>query len=165
MTTLFTVGHSTAALYDLVALMQEHRVEMLVDVRSKPTSRTQHFDYAPLEAAIDSTGITYLSMGHKLGGIPRDPSASARWQSGRLDPVVIAHLRSTEEWFDGLSELAKMIRRGQSLCLMCAEADPDQCHRKAIALDLADLIPDLEITHLAVGKAAKQELGLQEVIP
>jgi Protein of unknown function, DUF488 len=38
--TIFTIGHSTRTLAQLIALLREARIELLVDVRSVPRSRT-----------------------------------------------------------------------------------------------------------------------------
>jgi len=161
---LYTVGHSVATLDDLVALLVRAGVELVADVRSKPRSRLPHFDQIPLEEALAGADIAYRFVGYKLGGMPRDPQIQARWRQGHLDPLIVAHLRATDEWQDGLSELARLIERGRAVCLLCSEGDPNECHRKAVALDLVELIPGLELAHLAVGKTPAQDVGVQEVL-
>jgi len=161
---LCTVGHSVASLDDLVALLAGAGVELVADVRSRPRSRLPHFDQIPLEEALASADIAYRFVGDKLGGMPRDPQVQARWRQGHLDPLIVAHLRATDEWQDGLSELARLIQRGRVICLLCSEGDPNECHRKAVALDLVELIPGLELAHLAVGKTPAQDVGVQEVL-
>jgi uncharacterized protein (DUF488 family) len=161
---VYTVGHSTATLEDLLAVLQEHAVEILVDVRSKPRSRLAHFDLAALQASVEEAGVRYRFVGDRLGGIPRDPRISARWRQGKLDPIIIDHLRKSEEWRDGIDELAALVRRGSVVCIMCSEADPDECHRKAVALDTAAVVDAAQITHLAVNHQAPGEVGVQEVL-
>ena len=162
---LYTAGHSTAELAEFAGLMKEHDIELVVDVRSKPRSRLAHFDQVPLEEALDAAGVRYRFLGDRLGGVPQDPEVRARWRQGHLDPVIVAHLRSTDEWRDGLDELTKLITRmTSSACIMCSEADPNECHRSAVALDAAELLPGLEVAHLAVRKTAPSEVGVQEVL-
>jgi uncharacterized protein (DUF488 family) len=140
-------------------------VAVLADVRSKPRSRMQHFDYAPLEAALEHAGIRYRFLGDKLGGMPRDPEIAERWRQGKLDDVIVAHLRKSDEWHDGLIELARLVRAdGEGVCIMCSEANPDECHRKAIALDMTEIFPGISIEHLSIHKTAPSDVGVQEVL-
>ncbi len=162
---LYTAGHSTASLDDFVALMKEHEIDIVVDVRSKPRSRLAHFDQIPLQTALEDTGIAYRFLGDRLGGVPQDPQVRARWQQGRLDPVIVAHLRGTDEWHDGIAELTRLIAGGvgRTVCILCSEADADECHRKAVALDAAEVTDGLRVRHLALNGTARQEIGIQEV--
>ncbi|HLB22914.1 MAG TPA: DUF488 domain-containing protein [Dehalococcoidia bacterium] len=164
---LYTIGHSTAELPALIDTLRDNGVDVLVDVRSKPRSRMQHFDFGPLQAAVEQTGIRYRFLGDRLGGMPRDPEIAERWRQGKLDPVIVAHLRATDEWADGLDELARLVRADAgeaAVCIMCSEANPDECHRKAVALDMTEVIPGLEIEHLSIHKSAPSEVGVQEVL-
>ena len=163
---LYTAGHSTASLEDFVALMKEHAIDVVVDVRSKPRSRLAHFDQIPLQAAIEEADIGYRFLGDRLGGMPQDPEVRARWQQGRLDPVIVAHLRGTDEWHDGIAELTRLIigGGGRAVCIVCSEGDANECHRKAVALDAAEATEGLKIRHLAVNRAAPLEVGVQEVL-
>ena len=136
---LFTIGHSTATLQQLVDVLRDHDVDVLVDVRSKPRSRLAHFDQVPLRTAVEDAGIRYRFLGDRLGGVPQDPEMQRRWRQGHLDPVIVAHLRSTDEWTDGIGELARLVTAGggSNVCIICSEGDPNECHRKAVALDAA----------------------------
>lgn len=164
---LFTVGHSTATLDAFTQALQQAGIELLVDVRSKPRSRLAHFDQHPLQTAVEETGIRYRFLGDRLGGMPQDPAILSRWRQGRLDPVIITHLRESDAWQDGLSELVRLIRSGggTAVCIMCSERDPNECHRKAIALDACELIEGLELEHLSVdSQDPLGEIGVQEVL-
>ena len=163
---LYTAGHSTSELPDFVNLMTSHAIEVVVDVRSKPRSRLPHFDQVPLEAALEAAGVRYRFLGDRLGGMPQDWAMRDRWRQGHLDPIIVAHLRTTDEWQDGIAELSRLITRGggTSVCIICSEFNPDECHRKAVALDASQAAPDLEIVHLAVSKQVPKEVGVQEVM-
>ena len=163
---LFTLGHSTAELADLINVLRKNDVHLVADVRSKPRSRLPHFDQYPLQTAIEEAGIRYRFLGDRLGGVPSDPRVAARWRQGHLDPVIIAHLRSTEEWSDGLGELARLMQSGGGtrVCVLCSEGDPNECHRKAVALDAAELVPGTEVVHLSISKTPPREVGVQEVL-
>jgi uncharacterized protein (DUF488 family) len=162
---LYTAGHSNAELADFISLMREHDIELVVDVRSKPRSRLAHFDLAPLQDALEEAGIQYEHYGDRLGGVPHDPDVRARWRQGHLDPVIIAALRASDEWLDGLQQLASRLSRLDGpACIMCSEADPNECHRSAVALDVAELLPGFQLEHLSIRKTAPREVGVQEVL-
>ncbi len=165
--TLLTIGHSTSTLGAFLRELHGADVEVLVDVRSKPRSRLSHFDSLALESAVLDEGIRYRSLGHYLGGMPQDPEVRKRWQPGRLDESVVAYLRQTEAWLEGLVELTSLLLRGggRRVCIMCSEADPNECHRKAVALDAAALVGELDVRHLVTDGVAINGLGLQEILP
>jgi uncharacterized protein (DUF488 family) len=163
---LYTLGHSTGAIEGLLECLRENEISVLVDVRSKPRSRLFQFDQYPLQTAVESEGMRYRFLGDRLGGVPRDPAIAARWKQGKLDDIIVAHLRSTDAWNDGLAELTKLMTAagGTTVCIMCSEGDANECHRKAVALDVAALLPDVEIRHLSISKSAASEIGVQEVL-
>jgi uncharacterized protein (DUF488 family) len=163
---LYTVGHSVVELQTLIDALTSNNIELVVDVRSKPRSRLPQFDQNPLQTAIEQAGMRYRFLGDRLGGVPRDPEIARRWKQGHLDPIIVAHLRSTDEWTDGIAEVVRLMRSGggTAVCLLCSEGDPNECHRKAVALDVAEAAGDIEIMHLSAGKTAPTEVGVQEVL-
>jgi hypothetical protein len=107
--------------------------------------------------------MSYRFAGDRLGGVPRDPRVQARWKQGRLDPVIVAHLRSTDEWSDGIAEVSRLVRAGRRVCVVCSEADPAECHRSAVALDAAEAA-GVTVMHLRAAGTARTEVGVQEVM-
>jgi uncharacterized protein (DUF488 family) len=60
--TIFTVGHSTRTVAELVALLKQVDVELLVDVRSIPRSRmVPQFNFDTLPNSLAQEGV--LSVG------------------------------------------------------------------------------------------------------
>ena len=163
---LYTIGHSIVELPAFIDVLASHGIELVADVRSKPRSRIAHFDQNPLQTAVEQAGMRYRFLGDRLGGMPRDPAIAQRWKQGKLDDVIVGHLRSTDEWTDGLEEVVRLMRAGggTAVCLLCSEADPNECHRKAVALDVAELLAGTDIVHLAVARTAPREVGVQEVM-
>lgn len=121
---IFTIGHSATQLSTLVEMLQQFRIGLLVDVRSKPQSfRHPHFDRIELERALPAAGIRYLFLGEELGGRPDDPGAYSS------DGVVNYRRRRKSYAFQhGLERVEKELEHCD-LALMCAEEDPLQCHR------------------------------------
>ena len=68
MATLYTVGHSTRSLDELVSALKAHSIETLVDIRAFPMSRRlPYFNRESLERSLPEQGIRYLWM-KALGG-------------------------------------------------------------------------------------------------
>ena len=95
---IFTVGHSTRSLDELVALLREHDVEVLADVRTAPGSRRlPHFSRPALAALLPTRGLAYVHL-PELGGFrrPRPDSPNDGWQNRSFRGY--ADYMSTSEW-------------------------------------------------------------------
>src|SRR4051812_47534307 len=65
---IYTIGHSTRTIEEFVALLTEHGIELLVDVRRFPGSRRHpQFGSAALAASLAGEGIAYAHA-EALGG-------------------------------------------------------------------------------------------------
>jgi uncharacterized protein (DUF488 family) len=121
---LLTIGHSNLELEAFLALLAQHRVQTLADVRSRPASfRFPQFNREPLEAGLSSAGIRYEFLGETLGGRPADPRVYR--EDGLVD---YAARRRAPDFIEGL-ERALALSGASVAALMCAEEDPLQCHR------------------------------------
>ncbi len=68
MATVYTIGHSTRTLDELVAALKAYGIRTLVDIRSFPMSRRMpHFNRESLEVELPKHGIAYVWM-KELGG-------------------------------------------------------------------------------------------------
>ena len=120
---VLTVGHSNHALEAFVALLLQHSVTALADVRSAPYSRfNPQFNRKALDASLQAVGIRYVFMGRALGGRPDDPSC---YEDGR---VRYDRLAATPLFREGLERIVDGAER-QRIALMCAEKEPLDCHR------------------------------------
>ncbi len=127
-----TVGHSTRSLAELVALLQEHGVALLVDVRRYPGSRRHpQFGREVLARALAEAGLGYRhepDLGGRRQGRPGSPHVA--WRSAGFR--AYADHMETEAFQQALARLLELAPR-QPLVLMCAEAVPWRCHRQLIA--------------------------------
>src|SRR5712675_1981058 len=65
---LYTIGHSTHPIERFLGLLSEHRIAIVVDVRSFPSSkRWPQFNQAEFSGALGRAGIEYQWM-QELGG-------------------------------------------------------------------------------------------------
>ena len=153
---LYTVGHSTRSLEELVELLRRAGVEQLVDVRTAPGSRRNpQFGRGPLSAALEAAGIAYRHE-PALGGFrrPRPDSPNGGWEHPAFRGY--ADHMSSPEFARALAALEGEARR-RVTAVMCAEAQWWRCHRRLIADAL--LVRGWEVRHLGVrAEPVKHEL-------
>lgn len=133
-TTVYTIGHSNHREAQFLALLRQHAIELLVDVRSAPYSRfAPHFNRDNLRLLLREAGIQYAFAGEKLGGRPNDPTCylhgvipepGANYRK-EVDYVAVEQRSWYQEGIERLLELATR----QRVVVMCSEENPDDCHR------------------------------------
>jgi uncharacterized protein (DUF488 family) len=129
---LFTVGHSTRPIDELLALLAAHRVRRLIDVRTVPRSaRHPQFDQLRLRASVEGAGLAYEHL-PGLGGLrkPRKHSRNTAWRNDGFRGF--ADYMETEAFARELDGLIERARR-EPVAILCAEAAPWRCHRSLIA--------------------------------
>ncbi|GAA3666564.1 DUF488 domain-containing protein [Arthrobacter ginkgonis] len=130
-TTIYTVGHSTLALEDFVALLKAHGIRNLVDVRTVPTSRhNPQFNQDNLAGGLREAGLTYRHVA-ALGGLrhSRKDSENTAWRNTSFRGY--ADYMQTPEFAEAVEDLAERAHTND-LAIMCAEAVPWRCHRSLI---------------------------------
>ncbi len=88
MPTLYTIGHSTRTLDELVVALKAHGVGTLVDIRAFPMSRRMpHFNRESLDVELSARGIRYVWMkelgGHRKKIMQESPNTGLRNDSFR----------------------------------------------------------------------------------
>jgi uncharacterized protein (DUF488 family) len=129
---MWTVGHSTRSLDELLALLRAHRIERLVDVRKMPRSRRHpQFNIDTLGERLKLAGITYLHM-PGLGGLRRGraDSVNTAWRNPSFR--AYADYMQTDEFATNLDALVRHAA-GARATIMCAEAVWWRCHRSLVA--------------------------------
>jgi uncharacterized protein (DUF488 family) len=125
-------------------------VEVLVDVRSTPWSRRfPQFGKDRLAKVLAEAGIGYLHEGAALGGKPQS--------GGSYDDLA-----ARPDFADALSRLTARAG-GSTVCLMCAEKEPLDCHRTVlVSRRLAER--GVAIEHLLADGGIRQHTELEEAI-
>jgi len=167
---LRTVGHGNRSAEEFIDLLKEAGVSYVVDIRSIPHSvRFPHFGSQALRSTLRRAGIDYIYLGDLLGGKPlrHEQAGDTEWKQGHLDVRLVASLRRTPRWREGIQKLAALVTgradSGEVGCLLCSESDPTKCHRSLVALELASELPGLEVSHLISHKRhPREEVGVQE---
>ncbi|MFH1137168.1 MAG: DUF488 domain-containing protein [Pseudomonadota bacterium] len=124
---ILSIGHSNHSPEFFLDLLHANRVEVLVDVRSRPYSRlAPWFSKADLAKNCSGQGIEYLFLGRELGGLRSEPELLDG--SGRVDYHKVRNLPSFQK---GLGILVNAAGQ-KNTAVMCAEEDPRRCHRTAL---------------------------------
>jgi uncharacterized protein (DUF488 family) len=145
---VYTVGHSTRTLVELVALLDGAGVHELIDVRSLPRSRRHpHFDGDALAHVLPAHGIHYAHE-RALGGFrrPRADSPNRGWENEAFQGYA-DHMASEE--FRSALDRVQVRARARIACLMCAEAQWWRCHRRLLADALH--VKGWRVLHLGLG--------------
>lgn len=162
--TIFTVGHSTRTVAELVTLLRQVEVDLLVDVRSIPRSRAMpqfNLDRLPDSLAVEGIGYQHLPL---LGGRRHHPNGASPSTNTFWRVVAFrnyADYAETAAFRAGLDGLLALAHRHRC-AIMCAEAVWWRCHRRIIADHLlARGIPVQHIMGLGQVTAATLTPGAQ----
>jgi uncharacterized protein (DUF488 family) len=125
--TIYTIGHSSHTAEHFVYLLQQHRIEVLVDTRSAPYSRySPQFDREALRDSVIAAGVKYLYLGDTVGGRPKDEAHYDEHGRARY-----AAMGKDEEFLGGIARLEHGADEFR-IALMCSEEDPAHCHRRLL---------------------------------
>ena len=133
MATLYTIGHSTRTLDELVSALHAHGIETLVDIRAFPMSRRlPHFNRESLERSLPEHGIRYIWI-KALGGYRKatrkdSPHTALRNASFRN----YADYTLTPEFEHAAAELLEIANVSRT-AYMCAERVYFRCHRMIVS--------------------------------
>ena len=121
---IYTIGHSNHTWVTFSALLEQHGIQILVDVRSRPYSRWAAFaNRTRLPELLASEKIDYVFMGDALGGKPAE-----RALYGADDLPDYALIAESESYRQGL-KLLIALAKDSTAAIMCSEEDPSKCHR------------------------------------
>jgi uncharacterized protein (DUF488 family) len=127
---VWTIGHGTRPIEELVHCLQAAGVATLVDVRRFPSSRRNpQFNQAAIAESLAAAGIAYRHA-VELGGRRRGEPGEERFACiGTPALASYAARMGTSAWQETLAaELAQ-----PAPCFMCAETLWWKCHRRLIA--------------------------------
>ena len=132
---VYTIGHSTRSVVEFVELLRHGRVELVVDIRSTPRSRTNpQFNLDALPQALADWQIGHTRI-EGLGGrrnksktVP--PEVNGFWINQSFHNY--ADYALSDEFRAGFSQLTELSRE-RRCGIMCSEAVWWRCHRRFVA--------------------------------
>jgi uncharacterized protein (DUF488 family) len=150
---LWTIGHSTRSAEEFCALLQQHAIEVLADVRLLPGSRRYpHFNAENLARTLREKGIDYVHF-PDLGGRrkPRKDSPNVAWRNEAFRGY--ADYMMTPQFAEAMERLMALAG-GKHTAIMCAESLWWQCHRALIS-DYAK-VRGVKIWHIIGAKKVEE---------
>jgi uncharacterized protein (DUF488 family) len=125
---IYTIGHGTRKISELLDLLKKFSIDFLLDVRSRPYSKfNPQFNREDLAASLAHNGIKYVYMGDTLGGRPSDPSCYK--VNGKVDYEI---LRQKDAFRNGIERVKTAYAKDLKVALMCSEIRPGECHRSKL---------------------------------
>jgi len=153
---VWSVGHSTHGLDELVALLRRHGIRQLADIRTAPSSRRHpHFNGGALARELSVRGIAYVHLA-ALGGRrrPAPDSPNGGWLNASFRGY--ADYALTAEFAVGIQRLRALAGEAPT-AMMCSEALWWRCHRRLVADHL--VLAGDEVCHIdSDGRAAAHRL-------
>lgn len=150
---IFSIGHSNHEAQRLISLLQQHGVDLVLDVRSSPWSkRYPQFNQEELSRSLRDIRIGYEHYGMWFGARQTDEDfyTPAGW-------LNYSWFTASSIFKEGMRQLDIQLEKGKTPALLCAEKDPFDCHR-AIMVSRALSLCGYEIKHiLADGTIQTQE--------
>lgn len=142
---LTTIGYEGLDVNTFFDILQQNKIETLVDIRELPLSRKRGFSKSALINNAEIAGINYVHISEL--GAPRNVRHEYRddedWQ--RFSERYKAYLHTQQEPLDQLAELVSRC----TCCLMCFEADYRKCHRSYVTNALwVKFDGELQVNHL-----------------
>ena len=143
--TIYTIGFTKKSLREFVETLRAAGVRRVVDVRLRNTSQLAGWSKQPDFAYLLEAGFgigyehhpEFAPTGALLDAYKREgdwPLYEERFKQ------LLAERRPEAE--------ARALLEQASICLLCAEPTPEQCHRRLVAEYFVALDPRVEVRHL-----------------
>jgi len=131
--TLYTIGHSTRSIKELIDALKAHEIQTLVDIRAFPASkRLPQFNRETLDASLSAAGIRYVWMkglgGYRKKSLEESPNIAMRNASFRN----YADYMLTPQFEEAMAELVSLAAASRT-AYMCAERVYFRCHRMLVS--------------------------------
>lgn len=139
---IYTIGYTAYPIRDFLSVLKNNRINCLIDVRSVPKS-SYYVDYDSdnLKRVLKGANILYRNYKDEFGARQEDKSY---YPNGYLDFGIFTN---SQKFLSGVDKIDKAISMGYTVCLMCAEKDPINCHRAIMISRKLDEL-GFEVTHL-----------------
>lgn len=143
---IFTIGFSGKSAERFFALLAEHGVGRIVDIRLRPGGQLSGFakgsDLAWFLQRLNGCDYAHLPELAPTAEILDTYRKDHNWNRYVADFEALLD----ERQIPGTLDRASFER--QASCLLCSEATPEHCHRRLVAERLARAWPGVAVVHL-----------------
>lgn len=156
---LFTVGSSNQNINDFICLLQRHKINSLVDVRSVPYSRfSPQFNEQNLKNELKKNSIQYSSFKIEFGARRNE---IATYIDGKVSFDAVKEL---DVFKSGINRIAAGIEKGYRIALMCTEKNPIECHRFVLVSRNIELSVRIRASHILIDGSLKSSEELEDLM-
>lgn len=127
MAEIFTIGYSSFAPEIFICTLKKYSINCLVDVRSIPHSKYfREYDKNNLSRILRENKIIYRNYAEEFGARQTDKKF---FTDGVLD---FEKYSASEKFLSGINKIVRGMELGYKFVLMCAEKNPQDCHRNIL---------------------------------
>lgn len=125
MSVIYTIGYSAFEFDKFIEVLKHYGIRCVVDVRSVPFSRRYPcYNQNVLKNSLKAENIDYRDYSDEFGARQTDKAYFSN--EGYLD---FKKYTKSNKFNKGYEQICKEAKNGYIFVLMCAEADPIDCHR------------------------------------
>ncbi|MEG0012998.1 MAG: DUF488 domain-containing protein [Cellulosilyticaceae bacterium] len=125
---VYTLGYAHHTQESFLELLKKYQINCVVDVRTMAYSKFHpQFNKEPLNIFLKQNGIVYVHMYKEFGIIRGETTLNN--EDGYLDFNKLACLPIFKS---GLERIHAGVEKGFTICFICAEKDPSDCHRSTL---------------------------------
>lgn len=133
---LYTIGYGGRSKEQFQNILKENDIGLIIDIRARPTGfrgcYTNYNDKTKgIEKMLHKAGIKYIWY-EKLGNKFR---FSKDWEEMEMRYTrYLNEIReSLVQFFESIHEQIECSSTRKGICIMCAEKNPERCHRSIVA--------------------------------
>lgn len=143
---VYTIGYKGKSLETFINQLRAAQIGTVIDIRLRNTSHLAGYTKRDDLAFLLQEGFDIAYEHHPelapTAEIREAYLADGDWVAYEAHFVPLLRARQAEIVGEDV------LLRYQRLCLLCAEAEPDHCHRRLVAEYWAAHLPDVRIVHL-----------------
>lgn len=142
---LYTIGFTKKSAKDLFRLLQDHGVTILADVRLNNTGQLAGYTKKQdLEYFLSLVGIGYQ---HWKEFAPTKPIRDTYHADHDFTRYELSYRQLLADR-GAASSIPDGVFDAETVCLLCSEATPENCHRRLAAQWIASTYSEIEVVHL-----------------
>lgn len=130
---VYTIGYEGITADELVEKLKSEEIDLLLDVRIRAGSRKKGLSKTPLSASLQQVGIEY--MHDRDLGTPREIMTKFK-ETGVYDWDAYVDFLNTKI---SHVEYAAQLTATKKVCLLCFEANAEECHRRFVAAAISKI--------------------------
>ena len=147
MTKIYTIGFTKKTAKQFFSILNENHIDIVVDIRLNNSSQLAGFSkYPDVEFFLDK--ICNIRYKHDLHFAPSE-STLARYKKKQIswEEYQIEFAQTMQD--RNITEYIKTNYDNDiSICLLCSEPTPENCHRRLVAEYFKNIFNEIEIIHL-----------------